>query len=419
MRSFLVPASFAILAAACAVPSPDVETTDSTREALPTGITVGVSIGRPALELSTPSPWLVLLCKTNDDASEPKPISFFEDLYTTKGLGKGGVADFFADQSYGKISLAGSIVKGWYTVPKSRAELDDHDKVLRYQRAEACVSAAIAKEGAALPMKKYFGIIAVYNVTLDSGIGGWDTIVDGQGVPAGHNLIVASGFDRGYAVAFNTHEMLHGYGLQHAHDDAGADYGDDWSIMGTGQKSFLGPFGTPPACVGPFFPLHPCEAGPGMTAFEREAVGWMPKHRIYTWGSAGASGFISETIELAPVNEPSTPGYLHLKVPVDVATGRYYSVDFKKRSGWDRNVDGDAVAVREIRGGQSYLQTSQGNRGTFAPGTYFSSYADNIRIRVLSIDPVKNTATVNVSLDHATKPKPKGGGKVPSLPADG
>jgi hypothetical protein len=41
------------------------------------------------------TPWAILLCKFNDVLTEPYPRSCYEELFTTAGIGKFNLVDFF------------------------------------------------------------------------------------------------------------------------------------------------------------------------------------------------------------------------------------------------------------------------------------------------------------------------------------
>jgi hypothetical protein len=328
------------------------------------------------------TPWLVLACQPID-VSGGRPLSFFQDWLTSEGAGKAGMEDYFSDQSYGAVTLEGSVVKGWYVVPKTLAQVNAGANTTRAQRVTDCVAAAQA--AGPFDMSSYFGIIAVYNAGVDWGYAGPGTLTY-AGRTKSYPLVALSG--GAYSDSAAAHEMGHGYGLSHAHDDIGNDYGDDWTIMGTGLRTYVGPFGDVPNCSVTTVPFGPCDAGPSMTAFERDTLGWLPPARKYTFGGSTAG----EIVRLAPVNEPGKPGTLQLEIPA--SGGHYYSVDYKRRSGWDRNEVGDAVTVRDVVGGQSYLQTKQGTAGAFYVGDQFVDGTDRIRVTVLSID--ENAAVVDV-----------------------
>lgn len=382
------PSSVELAPAVPTTPKPPICTVDSTGPCtMPKPKPVPPSSVAP-----TPTPWLVLLCKPKDVLTEPKPISFYEKWLTAAGKGLGGAEDFFSDQSYGAITLSGSTVKGWYVIPKALVQLNAGFYMTRGARVTDCLDAA--RSAGSFPMSAYVGIIAVYNTAVDWGYAGSALLSNGVGGSQVYQLIVLSG--DAYSDSGATHEMGHGYGLAHAHDDLGHDYGDDWTIMGTGLRTFAGPFGAIADCSTASVPFGPCDAGPSMTAFERDKLGWMPAARTHVGDPR-----TGEKVLLAPVNEPTKAGVLHLKVPVG-AGDDYYSVDFKRRTGWDRNVLGDVVAVRKIQGGESYLQTKEGAHGVFLVGDVFQDVADNVRIEVLGID--ANAAEVQVSGAISTGP---------------
>jgi hypothetical protein len=69
-----------------------------------------------------PTPWAILLCKFSDNATEPFPRSFYENLFTISGLGTRNMADFFSDMSHGQLDLRDSKVFGWYTLSQKRSD---------------------------------------------------------------------------------------------------------------------------------------------------------------------------------------------------------------------------------------------------------------------------------------------------------
>ncbi len=61
--------------------------------------------------------WSVLLCKFHDNAATPKSPGWISQFTTPAGNGMGGLADYWRAVSYGRITLQGSTVHGWYTMP--------------------------------------------------------------------------------------------------------------------------------------------------------------------------------------------------------------------------------------------------------------------------------------------------------------
>ena len=68
------------------------------------------------------SSWAILLCKFNDDDSEPFPRNYYKDLFTSSGNGSQNMVDFFRDVSHGTLDLGDTQIFGWYTLNKSRSD---------------------------------------------------------------------------------------------------------------------------------------------------------------------------------------------------------------------------------------------------------------------------------------------------------
>jgi len=156
-------------------------------------------------------------------------------------------------------------------------------------------------------------------------------------------------YDRGLAgdFSFIAHESLHAFGLVHAHDDRGADYGDAWDVMGYYYT----------------YQIHRPNGwmvGPESNAAHRSMLGVMPA------------------------------GPLMVKVPVDSG---YYTVEFRQRSGYDINLPEDAVQVHWVTGRDTYLQTSPADR--LIEGDVFSDA--RLSVRVDAVDPGAGTATVTIA----------------------
>jgi hypothetical protein len=91
-----------------------------------------------AYPIRTPTPWVILLCQFTDSPTPIHDPAYFADMFINRGTG--GVADYWNDVSFGNIDFAGSIVKGWYTVPLTTAEEAAKD---RWPRYNDCVDVAM------------------------------------------------------------------------------------------------------------------------------------------------------------------------------------------------------------------------------------------------------------------------------------
>jgi hypothetical protein len=329
----------------------------------------GMAVATPGTALAQPvrngTAWSILMCKFKDVSAEPEPPSFFADFLTDAGLGLGGVADYFKDQSNGLISLAGSQVEGWYTEPYTLAQDKTVDRATRIQH---CVDTA-ASAGYRVPAGNR--VLVVLNAKVDSGE------VGGLG-----GSVVLDPF--AWNVGFAAHEMGHSYGLSHSFSNdtsvhlggAPGEYDDPWDDMSYADiySSGAGKFG----------------GAVGFAGYQRDKLGWLPINRVVTMGYDGAA---SRTFTLAPVDAQSAaPGPLLVRVPFDPGDlSRYYTVEYQQAAGWSAGIPGDIVLIHEVQGGKpTLLRNLAGDKRPVQ-----SLNASGVQIKVDSVS--GNSATVTIT----------------------
>ncbi|GGQ71806.1 metallopeptidase domain-containing protein [Couchioplanes azureus] len=329
------------------------------------GVTLTVaSAPAAATPVRNNTPWSVLLCKSSDRPAEPKPPSFFANFLTQAGAGTGGAADYFADQSGGRVSLAGSVVRGWFTERFTFEENKNTDRGTRIQR---CVDAAAAG-GYTVPASHR--VVAILNDGTDSGAAGGRVLLD----------------QNAWNLGFAAHEMLHGYNLGHSFSNdttyqnapwsQPGEYDDPWDEMSAMHiYGTAGTYGTNPV---------------GLNAYHRDELGWLAKNRVLTMGADGVG---TRTVTLAPLERPQAAGPLLVRIPYnpgDLFAG--YTVEFRRKTGWSAGIPGDTVLIHEVRNGTPYLlRTGPG-------GTPVQSLdANGVRIRIDGV--AGDAATVTISTD--------------------
>lgn len=180
--------------------------------------------------------------------------------------------------------------------------------------------------------------------------------------------------------------MGHLFGLPHSFgkrvspciSDSG-EYCDAWDIMSAMNvflytASFEGVNGT---------------FGPGLNAFGVKALGGLPDERLF---SIQAPDF-SETIELAPLNQPLRTGS---RYAIEItAHASLYTIEYRHKAGWDKGLPSDAVLIHEEKQGRSYLQPTM-NNSSLLSGQRYVTPPPTIYVQVVSIDPVSQKATVRV-----------------------
>ena len=121
------------------------------------------------------------------------------------------------------------------------------------------------------------------------------------------------------------HEMYHGFGLSHSavRDSSGAAIGgNEWDPVGKGACGF----GT---CI----PVH-------LPSVQKDILGWVDAAKIFTVASHGIY-----TITLEQLAQPQTGNYLMVKIPQ--GTNHYYTVEARRKVGYDSPITSAAVIIHE------------------------------------------------------------------------
>jgi hypothetical protein len=315
--------------------------------------------------------WSVLLCKFSDQPAEPQNAQFFRTFLTESGRGLGGVADYFADQSGGRITLNGSVVQGWYTMPHTLAQDAPLD---RWTRTQKCIDAAAAG-GYQVPAGNR--VVTILNAPVDSGSVGGRVVLD----------------PNAWNVGFAAHEMLHGYGIDHSYSNdpnyrnvswsQPGEYDDPWD-----QMSAMNIYSFTTARFGP--------SAVGLIGYQRDKLGWLNRPQIFTFGADGVG---SRTMSLTALESAATSGVKMVRIPFNPGDlFNYYTVEFHRKTGWDAGIPGDTVLIHEVRNGIPYLI-----RNLSAPGRppAQSLAANGVQISVGAHS--GDAATVSITSDITTR----------------
>ncbi len=307
-------------------------------------------------------PIAVVLCKFTDRTNEPHPQSYYQDMFSETGAGKSGVFDYWKDNSYGQLDLTGTVVKGWYTVPKTVAEWN---ALSRNGKIDACATQGDPD----IDYSKFAGVVTLTNQTgfqEDLFGGGPPTAINGTTYP---NL---GRMDSEEDQQFNgiLHESAHLLRLEHSRilsqSPGQDDYGDQWDI-----GSCLGCFGT----TSPWGANGFRGAGPGSNVVQRDTAGWIAAGRKTELQNGGSC--TQSTVTLAALNHPEVTGFLEAKIPAAIfiqkigtsTTTDHYAVELREKSGWDAGIPADAVLVHlHGQDDYSYLVDQSGLAGA---GSYF------------------------------------------------
>ena len=359
-----------------------------------------IAASPPAPAAPATRPLAVILCKPSDRLTEPHPPSYYEAMFNETGNGQGGMFDYWRDVSYGQLSVSGTVVKGWYTVPKTVAEWN---ALARGDDIDACAS--MAKDD--VDFSTFAGVVVLTNAT------GFQEDLYGTAGPvtiAGKSYAIGGMVaeeDQPMRIMF--HEAGHSLGLVHSRvhsrmtaTSTQSDYGDPWDVMSCDDACLHGATS------------YQGTGGPGLNVVQLASAGWLPADRGFR--SFDNSACRQSTVPMAALNHPEVPGYLEVRVPAAIpisfagtqlTTTDYYAVELRSKDGWDAAIPADTTVIH-LHGmdNYSYLVDTNGVIGTYyrppgigqgAAGTEYVDTARNAYIAVNTLDAAANTATVTVA----------------------
>jgi hypothetical protein len=325
-----------------------------------------------ATAATTTQPWVIVLCKFTDRQAEPHGIPYYQDMFANAD--KGGLADYWRDVSYGQLSMAGTIVKGWYTLPTTSYEYDGWN---RSHKANSCAAAANND----VDFSKYHGVLSIVNhpqqpdpprsATLAAAIDGDDTTITVSNpsawpappypahidkellhvtavngntwtVQRGHEGSPVAGHAAGAAISLTTGADLFGTGPGMVNLDGKAlsavVAAEDISVVGIAHElghgfsfqhsrklssstedyndcyDIMSAFGCVHTFSGADFGV-PRQSGPGLNAINLDRKGWLAADRKIRLDSASCT---PKTIQLASLSHAEAAGYLQATTPATV-----------------------------------------------------------------------------------------------------
>ncbi len=272
--------------------------------------------------LHGPQPFVTLFCQFPDVLENIGLPSHYEGLL---GDAEPGIADYWTEVSYGQINLAGSRVTRWYLMPhpSSAYPLLHITPETLGRLAEDCTSAADAD----VFFPDYVGINLVFNLWKDTAYGGkLGLLLDNRERLYGVTWLSLGGFGCQSAIA---HEMGHAFGLTHSANARGEEHRNPWDVMSAWDS------GLKHRQYG-HIAQHPI-------AYHKDLLGWIPAARKFI-----AQPGTTNTITLERLAQPATENYLIVEIPIPGAPGCFYTVESRRRVGYDRNLPADGVVIHRI-----------------------------------------------------------------------
>jgi M6 family metalloprotease-like protein len=322
-----------------------------------------------APSISGPQPWITLMCKFSDIITEPRALSFFQNMYSNTYP---RLDHYWREQSFSIINVVGSGATGWYTLPHPRSYYipgtsANLDLLLADCTAEADLS---------VNYTNYVGINMMFNSDLDGYAWG------------GYRYITLDGTYRkwyltweppwGYAdISVIEHEMGHGFGLPHSSGQYGYTYDNYWDVMSKDRLSYL----APDATYG--------RLGQHTISYHKDILSWFTASQKFT---APANSLTTITLERLAL--PQTTNYRMAKIPIAGSVTHFYTVEARMSAGYDQNLPGQAIIIHEVdttrqRPAQVIDTDGNGNTGDagamWTVGETFSDVANIIYVTVNSM----------------------------------
>jgi hypothetical protein len=309
--------------------------------------------------------WAVILCKFNDDLTEPLSKNYYKNLLTSAGNGTQNIVEYFNDISHGKLDLSGNGVFGWYTLNKKRSDYTGSGGNPA-GRVELVNWGRQAAQNNNIDLSQYFGVVICLNVATElTGSNGF-AICDSTNSSA----------------MFIAHEMSHGYGLlTHSRAEGSPEhYNDKWDIMSAANV---------------FSGLHPRygSIGPGMNAANMASLGWLDKSRSVE----RTTSIDTVEIELRPLHRHDLSGILAIEF------GRYF-IEFRLPERWDAAIPKPAVLIHRLDNSLSYILSDNSGNKDFVVGseivladTMPGEVWNAMHIQVLAINASQRVAKIRLS----------------------
>ncbi|MBI5293966.1 MAG: S-layer homology domain-containing protein [Chloroflexi bacterium] len=342
------------------------------------------------LQVSGAQPWVTILCKFSDMPDEPGSLPYFQGMY---GAAWPGLDHYWRELSNNEIELTGSAAFGWFTLPNPRVYYNPTDTMGGmdlYALAADCTAAA----DASVDFAQYAGINMMFNADLDGYAwgGSLNLLLDGVDKIWMTTWLPPWGYTD---LAVTSHEMGHGFGLPHSFGPWGGPYDNVWDVMSGWWSN----------CDISRDDTYGC-LGQHTISYHKDMLGWVATERKFLAPDSGdmAPGESSSaTITLEQLALPQTENYLLAQIPVDDGLGSFYTLEARRKTGYDVKLPGEGVVIHKVTYGTATVLDADDNGDTSDDGTIWTvgeTFTDIQSGLVMTVDSETSsgyTVTITVS----------------------
>ncbi len=342
--------------------------------------------------LSGSQPWVTVLCKFSDVATEPKTPAYFAGMYSSSFP---GLDHYWREVSYNQINLQGSAsVTHWYTLPQPRSYYvydNDSDGQLEFDFTRAtydCTGVADAD----LYYPNFVGINLMFNSDLDGYAWGGSNTINRDGIIKTYRFTWEPPW--GYTdITVLDHETGHGFGFPHSADANGAVYKNRWDVMSDTWTDCANLMDATYGCVG----QH-------TIAYDKNLDAWLGGRVTQV-----ASGQ-QVTLTLERLAQPPAGNSLLAIIPIGGSGTHYYTVEARKKVGYDAKLPTNGVIIHDVVTNRSdgmpahLVDANLGDSGDayWSVGQTFTDATNHISVQVLSDTGTGYVVQITNTLGSAT-----------------
>lgn len=317
--------------------------------------------GAPASAQLGNKHYLTVLCAFPDSSARPRTPAEYQAFMgpTYPALGA-----YWREQSYDQMNIDGSTADtAWVTLPHPASYYIDNDALVPAFSQDCAATIPDAE------LPRLAGVNFQSNAALRNSWGGGWVIIARNGIQyvIGATWMASWADERVYA-----HEMGHSLGWPHSTVRNGNGYGSKWDVMSSGVSEYSAELKT-------WTPPH-------TTMYHKNLAGWIAPARQFTPAPATATSIV-----LQQSARPGPTGYLVARIPIDSAPGTFYTVEARRRVGFDAGLPADAVILHTVdstRPEPAHLVETGGPSGPtdadeeWTPGKRFVDARNGVLVRV-------------------------------------
>lgn len=275
--------------------------------------------------------WVTILVRFADLAdSTPAEPEYFRNLMDRDEAPS--ITNYLREVSSGQLTLVDNVCVGWYTLPHPRSYyVFDYEGELVLDFFSLTYDAVRLADGE-IDFRLFAGVNIAVNENLNNSAWGGLYPIQADGV-IGRRMSMTWLPDWAWVYqSVVAHEMGHSLGLPHSSGPYSMVYDSFWDVM----SSTLG------TCE-PRDPRFRCVAVDPI-AFHKDLLGWIPSSQRFV---ARPSAFAS--ILLTPSGQPAAVGGYEIAViPISLAAQLFYTVEVRRRHGYDSRLPGEGVIIHRV-----------------------------------------------------------------------